>query len=243
MGQKSDRKFERRNGSKRSHRTRRELIKEYSKKLCGYSKIGIKRVGEIDVKPFLDACKERFPIQREARSKALELCSIWQNRLRDPFFHPLKVVMFRQKPQAIIKTDDVSMFLLEMEWGYEIYDAVVSAYRDMILQSSSGRRKVVSELWDYKHNRKATLTEATEHIIGDEKKGRREDIDELRTLLSQKEEQIEFLERNNQVLTVKECQSNKEIQELRKELLNVTIYIYITTAILIDSLIRNLSGL
>jgi hypothetical protein len=54
------------------------------------SNIGIKRMGELDEKPFLRACNERYG--EEAETKALEFCSLWQDNLRDANWHPFKVV-------------------------------------------------------------------------------------------------------------------------------------------------------
>ena len=53
--------------------------------------IGIKRMGEIDQKAFQDACKERFHIE-EANLQASMLCSLWQENLKDPGWHPFKIV-------------------------------------------------------------------------------------------------------------------------------------------------------
>ena len=48
-------------------------------------------MGELDEKPFLKACKERYG--EEAETKALELCSLWQDNLRDANWHPFKMVI------------------------------------------------------------------------------------------------------------------------------------------------------
>lgn len=52
--------------------------------------IGIKRMGEIDPKTFEAECKLKFPDDYEF--KALELCSLWQEKLKDPDWYPFKVV-------------------------------------------------------------------------------------------------------------------------------------------------------
>ena len=59
--------------------------------LGGRTNIGIKRMGEIELKPFQNTCKERFPSE-EAQIKAMELCSLWQEKLKNPDWHPLRVV-------------------------------------------------------------------------------------------------------------------------------------------------------
>lgn len=53
--------------------------------------IGIKRMGELDEKAFKEACKQRYP-PAEADIKALELCSLWQEKLKNPEWHPFQIV-------------------------------------------------------------------------------------------------------------------------------------------------------
>lgn len=49
-------------------------------------------MGEIDSKAFQNALKQRFPAQ-EAEIKAVELLSLWQERIKDPDWHPFKTIM------------------------------------------------------------------------------------------------------------------------------------------------------
>jgi len=53
--------------------------------------IGIKRMGELDEKPFRNACKKKFQAE-DADVRALELCSQWQEELKNPSWHPYKIV-------------------------------------------------------------------------------------------------------------------------------------------------------
>lgn len=54
-------------------------------------KIGVKRMGELDEKPFQKVAKEKYPAE-EADEKAAELCSLWDDHLRDSAWHPIKVI-------------------------------------------------------------------------------------------------------------------------------------------------------
>ena len=63
------------------------------------SHIGVKRMGELDNKPFHDAMKRKYN-EAEADERASELCSLWEEYLRDPGWHPLKVVMTNGKEQV-----------------------------------------------------------------------------------------------------------------------------------------------
>jgi len=53
--------------------------------------IGIKRMGELDSSVFQEACKKKYPEDIE-EDKAAELCSLWDEYLRDPEWHPFRVV-------------------------------------------------------------------------------------------------------------------------------------------------------
>ena len=53
--------------------------------------IGVKIMGELDSKPFYIAAKRIYSAE-EADVKAVELCSLWQEYLRDPNWHPFKIL-------------------------------------------------------------------------------------------------------------------------------------------------------
>lgn len=53
--------------------------------------IGVKGMGELDESPFRAACKKKYA-GPEAEEKAVELCSLWEDHLRDPNWHPFRVV-------------------------------------------------------------------------------------------------------------------------------------------------------
>ena len=47
----------------------------------------------------MNVCKKRFPLE-EAETKGLELCSLWQENLKDSNWHPLKVIIVDDNPQV-----------------------------------------------------------------------------------------------------------------------------------------------
>lgn len=49
-------------------------------------------MGDLDIKPFHAASKIKYTSE-EVEEKTLELCSIWEDNLRDPSWHPFKVIM------------------------------------------------------------------------------------------------------------------------------------------------------
>ena len=53
--------------------------------------IGVKRMGELDSSVFQEACRRKYS-EDMAEDKAAEFCSLWDEYLRDPEWHPFKVV-------------------------------------------------------------------------------------------------------------------------------------------------------
>jgi hypothetical protein len=79
--------------------------------LGNHTNIGIKRMGEIDQKPFQNTCKQRLPLE-EANVQALTLCSLWQENLKDPNWHPFKIVDIDGKTQVYSFKSCLSLLLL-----------------------------------------------------------------------------------------------------------------------------------
>lgn len=61
--------------------------------------IGVKRMGELDSKPFHEAMKRKYD-ENLAYERATELCTQWEEYLRDPEWHPIKVVDVNGKHQV-----------------------------------------------------------------------------------------------------------------------------------------------
>lgn len=53
--------------------------------------IRVKRMGELDSGPFLEETKKKYD-EEEANIRALKLCSLWQDHVMDPNWHPFKVI-------------------------------------------------------------------------------------------------------------------------------------------------------
>ncbi|KAL8232296.1 hypothetical protein R6Q57_002074 [Mikania cordata] len=152
---------------------RKELIKGMQEMFSGRTNIGVKRMGEINTKAFQDACKERFNSE-EAEIKASELCSLWQEKLKNPEWHPVKVVAVDGTHKEVINEDDELLKALKAECGNKIFVAVVAAFKEMNEYNPSGRY-VINELWNFKHNRKATSKEVISFIFKNLKSHKRND--------------------------------------------------------------------
>lgn len=66
--------------------------------------------------------------------------------------------------QQILNEEDEELRNLKQEWGDVIYTAVVTALNELEEYNPSGRY-VVSELWNFKEGRKATLKEVIAYIL------------------------------------------------------------------------------
>jgi hypothetical protein len=82
------------------------------KEISSRAHIGVKRMGELDSKPFLEAMKRKYN-NEEAEDRASEICSLWEEYLKDPDWHPFKVVMVDGKHQVCLP--NWHLFVLHIE--------------------------------------------------------------------------------------------------------------------------------
>nr|AFK45897.1 unknown [Lotus japonicus] len=86
---------------------RNELINDdIMEKKSKYVRIGVKRMGEIDTRPFLEAMKERYN-EEEAAVRASELSSMWADYLKTPIGIHSKLSQLKGRKE-IIDDDDES---------------------------------------------------------------------------------------------------------------------------------------
>ncbi|XXG66280.1 hypothetical protein AAC387_Pa05g3794 [Persea americana] len=142
---------------------RKELIVGLDDMLSGRTLIGIKRMGELDEKPFKAACLQKFSAE-DLEVKSLELCSLWEDYIKNPEWHPYKIVTVDDKVEEIINEDDEKLKELRNEWGDEVYNAVTTALMEINEYNPSGRY-TVKELWNFKEGRKATLKEVVQYVL------------------------------------------------------------------------------
>ncbi|CAD6341584.1 unnamed protein product [Miscanthus lutarioriparius] len=77
------------------------------------SNIGIKRMGELDEKPFVLSCKQRYG--EDAEMKAAEFVSLWQEHLKDPNWHPFKIVTTGSTTEQILNDKDEKLVGLKKQ--------------------------------------------------------------------------------------------------------------------------------
>ncbi|CAL5200158.1 unnamed protein product [Lathyrus oleraceus] len=138
--------------------------------------ISVKRMGDLDVKPFVEASKRKFPAEgngkaaqrklaEERKMKALEWCSQWDEYVRDSSWHPYKIVTDKEgNPKEILDENDEKLKSLRDELGDEVYDSVATALKELNEYNPSGRYPV-PELWNFREGRKASLKEGVAHLM------------------------------------------------------------------------------
>ncbi|KAK3042508.1 hypothetical protein RJ639_000232 [Escallonia herrerae] len=127
------------------------------------SDIVIKRMGEIDENPFLETFKRSYSIE-QVMVKASKLWSTWHENLKKPDLASIKVTHDGRFPKEILDEEDQKLKKLKRESGAGIYKAVTTALQEMNEYNPSGRY-VVSELWNSKEGRRATLKEVIDHML------------------------------------------------------------------------------
>ncbi|CAA0816432.1 Factor of DNA methylation 1 [Striga hermonthica] len=127
--------------------------------------MGTKRVAKIDTKDFGNACSLRFPLE-QPEIMADELCSLWQEKLKNPEWNPFKFVEYKRwEPQWVVNKDDELLRGLEYKWGHEAYDAVITALKVLQSYDPMSGSFVVPQLWSFMKNKAATLEEVVRYII------------------------------------------------------------------------------
>ncbi|XP_057433789.1 factor of DNA methylation 1-like [Lotus japonicus] len=146
-------------------KTRKRMIEGIAGRPSRGANIVVKRMGQVDSRPFYKAlyAKRKYS-KEEVAERAAEMCSVWENNLKDPHWYPFKIITFRNGPKEIINEEDAKLKRLKMEMGVGPFKAVVTALTEMNEYNPSGRY-VVSELWNRSEERRATLEEGVELLF------------------------------------------------------------------------------
>ncbi|KAL4571056.1 hypothetical protein LXL04_017806 [Taraxacum kok-saghyz] len=122
--------------------------------------IGVKRMGDLDEKPFIVSAKKRCLSEDDT----FKLMSLWEAHLRDPGWHPFKFITTNGECKEMLNEEDEKIVSLKGEWDDDVYDAVVTALKELNEYNPSGRYPI-QELWNNKVKRKATLKECVEYLL------------------------------------------------------------------------------
>ncbi|KAF5183520.1 Factor of dna methylation [Thalictrum thalictroides] len=110
--------------------------KSFSNKMFA---IGIKRMGDLDLKPFTAACYRKYQSTHVADvRKSIAICSLWQSKLADPSWHPFQVVKKNGIAQKILLEADEQLKELKHDLGSEVYDPVCRALMEINEYNASG---------------------------------------------------------------------------------------------------------
>ncbi|KAG8391199.1 hypothetical protein BUALT_Bualt01G0163000 [Buddleja alternifolia] len=123
----------------------------------------IKKMGELNKKPFEEMCSEKCS-DKDWKDESARLCSLWEEKVKNPHWQPFKRIKINGRLQEVIDEDDEMLKQLRDEGGEKVYESVVNALLELNEYNGSGRYPVF-ELWNNKEKRKATLKEIVEYII------------------------------------------------------------------------------
>ncbi|OEL26583.1 Factor of DNA methylation 1 [Dichanthelium oligosanthes] len=132
---------------------RKELLSGFKVLAFDQANIGIKRMGELDLKALRLTCRKRL-LEENAEVTSALLCSKWEEEIRNPNWHPFQEVIL----------EDAKLQELKQEHGEEICALVTKALVELKEYAPSGRYPV-AELWNKKNGRKATLREVVKHVM------------------------------------------------------------------------------
>ncbi|KAL5703518.1 hypothetical protein ACHQM5_022056 [Ranunculus cassubicifolius] len=119
-------------------------------------------MGELERKLFHKSRKQNI-CAKGGELESAKLCSLWRDYVRDPAWHPFRIINTDDGIKEIIDEEDEKLKGLKKEYKDEVYDAVVKALMEMNEYNSSGRF-VVPELWNFDEDRKASLKEGVEYL-------------------------------------------------------------------------------
>ncbi|KAM5583639.1 hypothetical protein ABKV19_003493 [Rosa sericea] len=141
---------------------RREIIRGWESASRAF--IGVKRMGELDSKPFQTACKRKYNTE-EADDQAAALCSLWEDYIKDSSWHPFKTSKDSfGHCKEIIDEEDEKLKKLKNEFGAEVHLAVSTALLELNEYNPSGRY-ALKELWNFNQDRRASLKEGILHLL------------------------------------------------------------------------------
>ncbi|MCL7022751.1 hypothetical protein MKW94_001744 [Papaver nudicaule] len=153
-----------RNSNDELQEARKELIRQLKETGNCHANIRYKRMGELDSKPFQEVCKKKYTSREEKDLKATELCSLWEDQIKDSSWYPfVNVEIGNNNYKEIVDEKDDKLKSLRDDLGDDVYKAVTTALTEMNEYNASGRY-IVPELWNFREERRATLKEGIQRL-------------------------------------------------------------------------------
>ncbi|CAK7325706.1 unnamed protein product [Dovyalis caffra] len=127
--------------NKELHDARKESISVLQDMLNCRTTLGIKRMGEVDRKAFEETCLLKFP-NEDVEDVSAKLCSLWEESVKDPHWHPFKKAVVKGQLQEILDDNDEKLKGLRNEYGEVVHEAVTNALLELNEYNPSGRYPV-----------------------------------------------------------------------------------------------------
>ncbi|XP_074289949.1 protein INVOLVED IN DE NOVO 2-like [Silene latifolia] len=140
----------------------------------GRPTIGVKIMGSLDLKVFEKIAKVKYPSEH-VPTKAEEIKALCQSHIEDCDWHPFKTITEHGIDKAVINEEDERLQSIRNDLGEEVWKDIITVMSELNECNPSGRYPV-SELWNLKEGRRATLKEGAEFILNkwkNQKKTRR----------------------------------------------------------------------
>ncbi|TVU21927.1 hypothetical protein EJB05_31598, partial [Eragrostis curvula] len=148
-----------------------QLIKVFNDMPTTQRRIGIKLVGELNPKPFIVACQGKY-VADEFQVRAQELISVWQEKVKNPSWHPFRIVEVDGIMKQVVDDSDADLTRLREEYGEDVCNAVKVALAEINEHNPSGGF-LMAELWNFSEGRRATVNEALKEVCRQLSKSRK----------------------------------------------------------------------
>ncbi|KAL6497109.1 hypothetical protein OROGR_029038 [Orobanche gracilis] len=108
---------------------------------------------------------KRFPIEGTG-VEDVELCSLWQEQLKKTGWNPFKIAVNKYgDAKILINEDDNLLRGLKDRWGDEVYDAAITALKELQNDKLLRFGFQFPLLWNFKEKREANIKEVVVYII------------------------------------------------------------------------------
>ncbi|KAM7492028.1 hypothetical protein LguiA_034949 [Lonicera macranthoides] len=179
---------------------RKELINVLPN-LLEKASVGVKRMGEVDQKPFQTACFQQFPRQ-EWELRSVELSSLWQEKLKNGNWYPFK---------KVIKDGELQIKM--GSWVNSRRKLVIGLAKE--IDYKNGRLWAVENKLDQKDKQLQDFIQGTQEMesIKEEKENLKSEMESIKEENENLKSEMESLKKDFE----KEMEENQYIYELERK--------------------------